>query len=122
MHEMFYVKNSEIGNNKNKTNNYIKIIPKNIKEYLTPFALAIWFMDDGSRINNTVRIATNNFTYVEIQFLCDVLYEKFNIKATVNKNGKDKGYIIYIKRESYLIFYNLIKPYILPSMLYKLKK
>ena len=28
-------------------NKYIKIIPLNIEEYLTPLALAIWFMDDG---------------------------------------------------------------------------
>jgi hypothetical protein len=32
------------------TNKYIKILPLNIENYFTPLTLAIWFMDDGSKL------------------------------------------------------------------------
>ena len=111
IHEMFY---------KLVDNKYIKIIPLNIEEYLTPLALAIWFMDDGSSLGKGVRIATNCFTLEEVNFLCNVLKSKYNIIATPNKCGKDKGHIIYIHVNSMKIFTNIVKPYLLPSLYYKL--
>lgn len=111
IHEMFY---------KLVDNKYIKFIPLNIEEYLTPLALAIWFMDDGSRLGKGARIATNCFTFEEVNFLCKVLESKYNIIATPNKCGKIKGHIIYIHVNSMKLFTNLIKPYLLPSLYYKL--
>lgn len=114
LHEMFY--------RKEENGNFIKIVPTNISDYLTPLALAIWFMDDGSSTGNTVRIATNSFTYDEILFLCSVLKKKFNISATVQSGGINKGHILYISTKSTLQFVNLIKPFMIPSMCYKLGK
>jgi hypothetical protein len=101
-------------------NKYIKIVPLNIGEYLTPLALAIWFMDDGSSLGRGARIATNCFTLEEVNFLCNVLKIKYNIIATANKCGKDKGHIIYIHVNSMKLFMNIVKPYLLPSLYYKL--
>jgi len=111
IHEMFY---------KLVDNKYIKFVPSNIEKYLTPLALAIWFMDDGSRLGKSVRIATNCFTFEEVNLLCKVLESKYNIIATPNKCGKSKGHIIYIHVNSMKLFTNLIKPYLLPSLYYKL--
>lgn len=105
---------------KKTDNKYIKIVPLNIEEFLTPLALAIWFMDDGSNLGKGARIATNCFTLEEVKFLCNVLKNKFNILATPNKSGKDKGYIIYISVKSMPVFTNIVKPYLLPSLYYKL--
>jgi hypothetical protein len=101
-------------------NKYIKIVPLNIEEYLTPLALAIWFMDDGSRLGRGARIATNCFTLEEVNFLCNVLYRKYNIIATPHKCGKDKGHIIYIHVNSMKLFIKIVKPFLLPSLYYKL--
>ena len=102
-------------------NKYIKIIPLNIEEYLTPLALAIWFIDDGSLFNKGAKLAINYFTFEEVNFLCKVLKRKYNIIATPNKYGKDKGHIIYIHNNSLKLFINIIKPYFLPSLYYKLR-
>ena len=111
IHEMFY----NLIDNK-----FIKIVPLNIAEYLTPLALAIWFMDDGSSLGKGARIVTNCFTLKEVNFLCNVLKRKYNIIATSNKCGKEKCHIIYIHVNSMKIFTNIVKPYLLPSLYYKL--
>ena len=111
LHSMFY---------KLQDNRYIKIIPQDLEKYLTPLALAIWFMDDGSRINKTVRIATNCFAKSDLEFLCELLKNKYNLDASIQKSGLGKGYILYIKTSSLNKFIEIVKPFILPSMLYKL--
>jgi hypothetical protein len=102
-------------------NKYIKIIPLNIKEYLTPLALAILFINNGSCLDKGARIAFNCFTFEEVNFLCKILKIKYNIIATPNKYGKNRGYIIYINSNSMKLFTDTIKPYLLPSLYYKLK-
>lgn len=99
---------------------FIKIIPLNIEYYLSPLTLAIWFMDDGSKANFSFKIATNCFTYKELEFLSGILLKKFNIFTSIHKGGKGKGYILYIKKESKKTFINIIKPYMVKSMYYKL--
>jgi hypothetical protein len=47
-----------------------EIIPNNLDMYLTPLALAIWFMDDGSKSGKGAKIATNCFLLDDFKFLC----------------------------------------------------
>ena len=101
-------------------NKYVKIIPLNIGEYLTPLALAIWFMDDGSKYGSSVKIATNCFTMKEILYLNKILIKKYNIESSITSGGINKGYCLYIHKCSMPIFSNLIKKYMLPSLYYKL--
>jgi LAGLIDADG DNA endonuclease family len=77
-------------------------------------------MDDGSKVKKGVRIATYCFTFEEVEFLCKVLKNKYEIIATAGKSGKSKGYFIYIDNSSIKLFTNIIKPYLLPSLEYKL--
>lgn len=93
-----------------------KIIPKDFK--ITPFILAIWYMDDGSKTNkNDVYLNCQQFDLKSQKRLLHQL-RLFKIKARINK---DKKYFrIRIKKESLKDFFQLIKPYIHPSMKYKL--
>jgi len=95
-----------------------KVIPNNIAELLTPLALAIWIMDDGTWKKPGVRIATNCFTKQEVELLKLTLEIKFNLKSSLHKNN-DK-YQLYIKQESIPLLRELVLPYFVPSMLYKL--
>lgn len=113
IHDMFY---------KEIEGKYIKIIPKNIELFLTPISLALWFMDDGCKLRNGAKIATNCFTKTELENLCTILKNKFNITVTVHSGGVNKGYTLYISTTSMPTFSKIIKPYMLPSLYYKLGK
>jgi ubiquinol-cytochrome c reductase cytochrome b subunit len=94
-----------------------KVIPANIVDYLTPLALAIWIMDDGTWKKPGVRIATNSFTKEQVKLLKLALETKFNIKTTLHKNNE--RYQLYIKQESISLLKKLVLPHIVPSMFYK---
>lgn len=97
-----------------------KCVPNNIAEYLTPLALAIWIMDDGSKVSKGLKLCTNSFTYEECTLLVNALYNNFNLKASIQKAGAEDQYIIYIWKESILDLYNIVYPYIIPEMKYKI--
>lgn len=101
---------------------YINKVKTVTGEYLSkiyhPIALAYWFMDDGSS-NGT--IATCSFTLQECSLLSKWLLTKFNIETTI-RIVKDKNWnLLYIKEKSRKHFEELILPYIIPEMKYKLK-
>ena len=100
--------------------NNIKVVPLNISDYLTPIALAIWLMDDGSKSGSSLKLATNSFTFSECLQLVKVLYGKYNIKASIQSAGVDNQYVIYIFKESMPILRDLVLPYVHPSMKYKI--
>jgi hypothetical protein len=123
IYDMFYLSkpNQEVANiSKDLGFKKVKRIPGNLSEYITPLALAIWFMDDGSKINKTVRIATNCFTYEEVEFLSTILFNKYNLNCHPVSGGPGKGYILYISTSSMTSFSKIVKPYMIPSMYYKL--
>jgi len=100
----------------------IKIVPSIIGQYLTPLALAIWIMDDGGKVGSGLKLATNSFSYSDCMLLTKVLYDNFNIKATIQIEpaGKPNQYHIYIWKESMPLLREIVLPYIHPSMKYKL--
>jgi hypothetical protein len=77
-------------------------------------------MDDGSKMGKGAKFATNCFTIKELNFLCEIIKKKFNITLTVNSGGKYKGHVLYIHKKSMPTFAKLIKPYMIPSLYYKL--
>lgn len=106
-------------------NKFIKIVPLNILDLLTPIGLAHWIMDDGHKHGNGITLCTDSFTLIEVELLVSVLRNKFNLEANYNKRtqkGRHIGWRIYISGKSAnkekLI--SLVKPYFIPSMLYKL--
>jgi len=98
----------------------IKIIPKNINNILkSPLSLAVWFMDDGYKRNdcNALRISTDSFTLEEQQLLVKCLKKNFGVNSKIHKKGKT--FNIYIPNNSAKRFCQIIKPFIVNSLLYK---
>lgn len=85
---------------------------------IEPLGLAIWYMDDGSNCpDGGCHLCTNCFSNEDIVIIQKVLLSKFNLHTNVHK-----GNIIYIPKSDFFKFKDIIKPYIIPSMEYKLIK
>lgn len=92
-----------------------KVVPKDLQ--LNGLILAVWLMDDGSFSKGNLYLNTQKFSFKDQRRLLHFL-RKIGIKARMNKDKK--YYRIRIKKESLERLKNLVKPYILPSMAYKL--
>ena len=101
--------------------NKIKIIPKNIQEILTsPLSLAVWFMDDGGRRNDSYGLFLNtlSFTLGEHKLLQDCLKNNFSLETRIH--WIQDGYRLYIPSKFARHFCELVYPYLIPIMYYKL--
>jgi len=99
-----------------------KVIPKMIGKLLTPLALAVWFMGDGSRKSQKHRtfiIHTLGYTKSDLCRVQEVLETKLGIKSSLHIQ-KGKYWRLYILSESANTFKKTVEPYVLPSMQYKL--
>ena len=90
-----------------------KVFPKRL--VLTPLSIAVWYMDDGCWTGKKFVLSTESFKEENINFLQGALKKQFGIETHVGKNGK-----LTILKESHSIFIQLISPYIISSMRYKL--
>src|SRR3990167_481837 len=91
-------------------------------ELLKPLSLAIWFMDDGSlksKKHNTYIIHTLGYKRDELKRIQNVLSKKFDIETKLHVQ-KQKYLRLYIISESAEKFRNIVSPYIIPSLRYKL--
>lgn len=100
--------------------NGIKRVPKDISEYLTPLAIAIWIMDDGSRVGAGIKWSTNSFAYQDCLLLCKVLSDIYGLKTSVQSAGYPNQYVVYVFKESMPLLRTIVSPYMVSSMLYKL--
>ena len=96
-----------------------KIVPKTIGDDLTPLALAVWIMDDGSYSKGTITISTYSFDLSEIALLQQVISERYGIRFLVHRD-RDKGYRMNANQRETRALVNIIAPYIIPSMMYKI--
>ena len=85
--------------------NRIKIIPSYefLMDHLTPLALAIWVMDDGSKDGSGIRISTNCFKKEEILILLKVLKDKYDITANLRQQ-----FVISIPKKEMVKFHEII--------------
>lgn len=120
IHKQWYIFNKD-----NK--NFIKIVPLNIGELLTPLGLAPWIMGDGYWDNNskTVLLCTDSFSLSEVELLINILKNKFNLNSTVRRRMKKNNELCWRIRFSGQIdniskLQSLVKPYLIPCMFYKL--
>lgn len=107
IYDLFYVKG-------------VKVVPYNIAEYLTPLALAVWIMDDGSKASSGLKLSTNSFTYSDCLLLVKTLNDNFALKSSVQSAGAPNQYCIYIWKESMPLLRSIVSPYIIPEMKYKI--
>ena len=96
-----------------------KIIPPKIEKELNPFVLAVWIMDDGSYSRNKIDISTYCFSLEEIHRLQTSIKKITGIKVSYYRD-RDKGWRIYFNREPTKELIKIIRPYIIPSMMYKI--
>ena len=93
-----------------------KVIPiKLLEQYYSPLAMAIHYMDDGTKGTSGYHIATMCFDKTNQEHFCEFLKQKFNIHAYVAYKN-----MIYIPAKSAKLFTELIYPFVPESMRYKL--
>ena len=100
--------------------NNVKKVPSILGQFLTPLALAIWIMDDGSKVSGGLKLCTNSFSFADCNFLVTLLYKNFNLKASVQSAGAKDQYHIYIWKESMPLLREIAGPYVHSSMKYKI--
>ncbi|KKR80175.1 MAG: LAGLIDADG homing endonuclease [Candidatus Daviesbacteria bacterium GW2011_GWA1_41_61] len=92
-----------------------KVFPKELKELITPLAIAVWYMDDGSYdMKSNYMFSTESF---DLQSRIDLLrkLEFWEVEATLKNSGK-----LRIRSKSLKKFFELVGPYVHQSMKYKL--
>jgi hypothetical protein len=67
-----------------------------------------------------LKIATNSYTLQEVEYLCKVLNDKYQFYTRPQSAGVPNQYVIYFPKNSMESLSKLIKPYMVPSMYYKL--
>lgn len=104
-----------------KTLNVVQIEP-----CFNALSLAYWFMDDGGPLDYKPRgskglvFHTQGFTWSEVEALAVLLRKKFNLNCWT-KTNKGKP-VIAISGRCYERNVELIKPHLIPSMVYKFPK
>lgn len=107
IHELWYV-------------NGTKCVPNCINAYLTPLALAIWIMDDGGKVGKGLKFSTDSFAYKDCLILVNALNENFGIKSSIQSAGAGNQYIIYVLKESMDKLKEIVNPYMVNDMRYKI--
>lgn len=93
-----------------------KRIPRDLQ--LDPLALAVWFMDDGTKSRSAVYFNTQQFNLEEQDFLRRLLLEQFGMECKMNR---DKTYHrLRVTTDSTRILKEHIAPHVLPYFCYKL--
>ncbi len=97
-----------------------KKIPKKIEKYLSPLALAVWYMDDGYYYlrDRCGYLYLGNVTQEEASLVSQAMLKKFKIKTKIKQ--KKKGYAVYFPPSEMIKLKKLIKSHILDYFNYKL--
>jgi len=105
----------------NKLGKRIKIVPLDIEDYLTPVALAFLVMSDGCFIKtkHIIKISTNSFTKAEVQLLGNAIFNNFGIEMTVTRARKEE-YLLIVRKSQVTKFQQIVKAYMIPSLIYRI--
>ena len=98
--------------------NSVKILPEDIFDVLTPQMIAVWFMDDGSNNGENFTINTHGFSSEEQARIANFFKNRYGITATVVKDRTK--FKLAIGRNDYAKFADIVRPFIIPSMIYKI--
>ncbi|MBI3486453.1 hypothetical protein HY025_05965 [Candidatus Daviesbacteria bacterium] len=91
-----------------------KVFPKDLIEWITPLAVAVWYMDDGCYQKFDCTLSTESFDFESREQLINK-FQSFGVEAIPRGKGK-----LRIKSKSLIKFFELINPYMHSSMRYKL--
>ena len=97
-----------------------KTIPADIGKYLTPLALAVWYMDDGYfSEDKSSFIYLGKISQDEADVLQNAIVKNFSIEPKVY-DKKNKGFALYFPVEETRKLHTLLKSLIHSSMRYKI--
>jgi hypothetical protein len=110
-----------------------KQVSMGVLNELDPLSIAVWYMDDGSTdrghvspgARDVASLCTDSFTLAECEMIVQWFGEKWDIKSYTRLRKRDaddpveKYRIIFGTDETAKLF-DLIRPYVIPSMMYKL--
>lgn len=97
-----------------------KQVPRLIHRWLTPRSLAYWFMDDGSMKSSqskAVIFNTQGFERPDVERLISVLASHFQLAAKLRRQRD--GFQIFVSGTSFDRFRELVDPFVIPEMRYK---
>ena len=108
-----------------------KTISRNLLNWLTPQGVAIWYMDDGhinvntssqrSSAQHTIKIATC-VDETTANMIVQYFKEVWDVNFRLFKEGKGTFSIATSCEKDCEKFICIVKPYIIPSLLYKIRK
>jgi len=87
---------------------------------LTPIALAHWICGDGGAKPHGLVICTDSYDLPSVIRLMNVLIIRYRLDCTLRYNGQYPR--IYIKQASMPTLKNIVEPYMVSTMMYKLGK
>jgi DNA-directed RNA polymerase beta subunit/DNA-directed RNA polymerase beta' subunit len=106
-----------------------RLITQDWLDKIDAMGLAFWFMDDGSAgVYNRklhLTLCTHRYSYKEVKLLCSWLENKWGIASRIHRQklyaekDTDYGYAITLSPNSAVSFLEIVAPYIVPSMKYK---
>lgn len=102
-----------------------KVIDLHMLTMMDAEALAIIFMADGGSYLDrgtypTIALHTKGFSEADNLALSKSIYEKLGIRSTVNRHSN--YFFLRIKSCDVQLFIDTVRPYVLPSFLYKLER
>lgn len=120
LHDAFY----KLG----EKNNLVKQVPQDLRNLLTPRGLAHWIMDKGTPYKHRervggLRLSAESFCLAGAEELKGVLWDNFNLVATVHGDpmqSQSHKPVIYISRFQQEKLSKWVKPYLEPTMWYKI--
>jgi hypothetical protein len=98
-----------------------KVVPRNISRILkSPLSLAVWFMDDGGRRNDSYGLFLNtlSFTKPEHELLRKCLKKNFGIESRIH--WITDGFRLYIPSSAAKKFCSIVYSQLISSLRYKL--
>ena len=102
-------------------NNGIKVITREILDYLTPRSLAIWLCDDGSYCKRLryIILCTNSYSLEEHKVIKKYFEEVWELSPTIGFRDNEYYYLRF-KVEDTKKLVEIVKPFIPKSMGYKI--
>ena len=109
-----------------------KVITQAVLEELTPFAVAVWFMDDGTTdwaerkrklgwdAQPASLLCTDSFSLEEVRLICEWFSKKWDIHCKPKLRRKDQYRVFFSTSETPKLF-SLIRPSIIECMKYKIR-
>ena len=109
-------------------NPFVRGLPINIEDLLTPIALAFWIMDDGqapsiskkyNKVYQGLTLCTDSYSAEQVRVQQQALINRYKFKVNLNK--KNDNLRLYIGRSSIPALRELVLEHMIESQKYKLR-